>query len=259
MEQVLETKLDQTSPYQSLCDLADVKLFNAPIEISIFTSTEALSQATFNERLTAALQVLIELSSESEGSVHKVDKVFLDSLIVKIDELIAKQLDEILHDKDFQALESLWRSIDHLVEKTDFRSNIKLELLDTTKQEIIEDFEDASETTQSALYKHVYIDEYDTPGGEPFTSMISSFDFNAGAVDLALLKDISKVASSAHCPLIANVGPACFGKKNMDEVVKIEDLENYMEKAEYIKWNAFRQTEDARYIPNGNQNAGFNF
>ncbi len=249
---VSTTTLDETiitaSPYESLCGLADVKPFHAPIEIDTFTSAEVLSNADFNERLTAALQVLVELTGDSEEQVEKIDKVFLDGLISKIDDLIASQLDEILHNEAFQELESLWRSIAYLVDKTDFRSNIKLELLDVSKQELVDDFEDSSEVIQSALYKHVYTDEYDTPGGEPFTSMISPFEFNGGAVDISLLRNIAKVAAASHCPFLGNVGADFFGKNSMSDVIKIEDLENYMEKAEYIRWNSFRETEDSRYI-----------
>ena len=249
----METTIDiakapVTSPYQDLCDLAEVAPFHAPIEISTFNSPKALAKADFNERLTASLQVLIELACEEGKATDKIDKVFLDGLIAKIDELITLQLDEILHDKAFQEIEALWRSVAYLVDRTDFRSNIKLELLDVDKQCLIDDFDDSSEVIQSGLYKHVYTDEYDTPGGEPFTSIISPYEFDAGAVDYALLKNISKVASAAHCPFIANVGAKFFGKKTLSDVIKIDDIENYMEKAEYIKWNSFRETEDARYI-----------
>lgn len=34
----------------------------------------------------------------------------------------------------------------------------------------------------------------------------------------------------------------------MEEVAAIKDIGNHFERAEYIKWNAFRETDDARYI-----------
>ena len=34
----------------------------------------------------------------------------------------------------------------------------------------------------------------------------------------------------------------------MEEVAAIKDIGNYFDRAEYIKWKAFRDTDDARYI-----------
>ncbi|STQ11591.1 type VI secretion protein EvpB [Enterobacter cloacae] len=34
----------------------------------------------------------------------------------------------------------------------------------------------------------------------------------------------------------------------MEEVAAIKDIGNYFDRAEYIKWKSFRDTDDARYI-----------
>jgi type VI secretion system protein ImpC len=49
-----------------------------------------------------------------------------------------------------------------LVDKTDFRQNVKVELLDMSKTTCGRTSKTA-EIIQSGLYKHTYIDEYDTP------------------------------------------------------------------------------------------------
>ena len=49
-------------------------------------------------------------------------------------------------------------------------------------------------------------------------------------------------------PFIGSVGPAFFGKQSMDEVAAIQDVANYFDRAEYIKWRSFRNSDDARYI-----------
>ncbi|EGQ2049804.1 type VI secretion system contractile sheath large subunit, partial [Escherichia coli] len=144
--------------------------------------------------------------------------------------------------------ESLWRGVKSLVDKTDFRRNVKIELLDLSKDDLRQDFEDAPEIIQSGLYLQTYVAEYDTPGGEPIAALVSAWEFDASAQDVALLKNISRVAASAHMPFIGSVGPAFFQKETMEEVAAIKDIGNHFERAEYIKWNAFRETDDARYI-----------
>ncbi|HFS4506706.1 TPA: type VI secretion system contractile sheath large subunit, partial [Escherichia coli] len=153
-----------------------------------------------------------------------------------------------LHHPEFQKVESLWRGVKSLVDKTDFRRNVKIELLDLSKDDLRQDFEDAPEIIQSGLYLQTYVAEYDTPGGEPIAALISAWEFDASAQDVALLKNISRVAASAHMPFIGSVGPAFFRKDTMEEVAAIKDIGNHFERAEYIKWNAFRETDDARYI-----------
>ncbi|WP_337265110.1 MULTISPECIES: type VI secretion system contractile sheath domain-containing protein, partial [unclassified Serratia (in: enterobacteria)] len=98
------------------------------------------------------------------------------------------------------------------------------------------------------LYRHTYIAEYDTPGGEPIGAVISNYEFDASPQDVALLRNLSKVAAAAHMPFIGAVGPAFFLKNSMEEVAAIKDIGNYFDRAEYIKWKSFRDTDDARYI-----------
>ena len=125
---------------------------------------------------------------------------------------------------------------------------MKIDLLDVSKNDLTEDFEDAPETVQSGLYKHVYTDEYDTPGGEPYGVMVSNYEFGSGALDISLLQALSKVSAACHCPFLGAVIPKFFGKETIQDLPKIEDLHNYMERTEFLKWNGFRRIEDARYV-----------
>ncbi|WP_171994940.1 type VI secretion system contractile sheath domain-containing protein, partial [Klebsiella pneumoniae] len=79
------------------------------------------------------------------------------------------------------------------VDNTDYRQNVKTEILDVAKDDLRQDFEDAPELIQSGLYWHTYTAEYDTPGGEPIGSVISAYEFDASPQDVALLRNISRV------------------------------------------------------------------
>jgi type VI secretion system protein ImpC len=219
-----------------------------PIDISEYKNTEVLADSNANERISAALAVFIESVVSSTQTVEKIDKAMLDYHISEIDRKLSMQLDEILHHPSFQKMESAWRSLKFLVDRVDFKKNVKIDILDVSKEELAEDFEDSPEIIQSGLYKHVYVSEYDTPGGEPYAAIVSNYEFDSGPSDITLLQNVSKVAAACHCPFLASVGPKFFGKATMDEVTKIEDLHTYMERSEFLKWNAFRQTEDARYV-----------
>jgi type VI secretion system protein ImpC len=218
------------------------------VEVTSYKNAEALSESKANERIGAALAFFVSSVVESGKSVDKIDKLVLDNQIAEIDRKLSAQLDQILHHPKFQELESTWRGLKFLVDRTDFRKNVKIDILDVSKDDLAEDFEDAPETIQSGLYKHVYTQEYDTPGGEPYSTMVSNFYFASTAPEVGLLQNISKVAAACHCPFVGAATPQFFGKQDIQDLPKIEDLHNYMERSEFLKWNSFRQTEDSRYV-----------
>ena len=241
-------ELDEGNVYERLCKLVDIDPLEQEIDLSSFSDIKAMADTSANERLTAALQVFLDVLIDSTGTVEKIDKALLDSYIDKIDQTISGQLNVIMHHPKFQEVESTWRGLKYLVERCDFKSNTKVELLDVSKEDLREDFEESPDSTQSGLYKHIYVQEYDTPGGEPVSAIVSNYEFDASAQDIALLTEVSRIASVAHAPFLASVGSKFFGKDSIDEIPKVHDLANYMDRAEYIRWKGFRESEDSRYI-----------
>jgi type VI secretion system protein ImpC len=219
-----------------------------PINIAAFKEAEALAESEAADRIGAALAFFVENIVQSTRKVDRIDKVVLDRYISEIDGRISAQLDEIMHHAEFQAMEASWRSLKFLVDHADYKKNVRLDILDIAKEELAEDFEDAPETVQSGLYKHVYTSEYDTPGGEPFGAIVANYAFDSSPADVGLLQEIAKVSAACHCPFLGSATPAFFGKKSVQELTRIDDLHSYMERSEFLKWNGFRQSEDSRYV-----------
>ena len=59
----------------------------------------------------------------------RISAGLVDEMIANLDEKLSKQMDAILHNDEFQKLESSWRSLKYLVDNTNFRENTKIELL----------------------------------------------------------------------------------------------------------------------------------
>ncbi|MEN5032629.1 type VI secretion system contractile sheath large subunit [Pseudomonas sp. Ps21-P2] len=239
---------ESTGVYNALFSKINLNPVSALGDIEAFQNNEALSEISADERVTAAVSVFLNLLKGSSRKVQRLDKTLLDEHIASLDAQISRQLDAVMHHPDFQRVESTWRGVKSLIDQTDFRQNVRIELLDISKDHLVQDFEDAPEIAQSGLYMHTYTQEYDTPGGEPIAAAVSSYEFDRSPQDIALLRNISKVAAAAHMPFIGSVGPAFFGKDTMEEVAAIKDIGNYFDRAEYIKWKSFRDTDDSRYI-----------
>lgn len=194
------------------------------------------------------IEALIAQLVEPGKGVDKVTKAVVDEMIAELDKKVGLQVDAILHHEDFQKLESSWRSMKYLVDNTDFRENIKLELVNISKEDLLDDFEDSPEISKSGLYKTAYTAEYGQFGGQPYAAMIGNYDFGPGPQDMKLLQNIASVAAMAHAPFIAAAGPQFFDIDNFNELPNLKDLKSIFEGPKYLKWQAFRESEDARYI-----------
>lgn len=239
---------ENDNSYERLCGLVDITPLTQSIKLNSFADATQMAEISLQERLTAGIQVFLDLATRNNARIERIDKTLLDQYIAQIDQTIGSQLDVILHHPDFQKMESSWRGLQFMIDRCDFRCNTKVEILDCSKEDLLEDFEEAPEIIQTGLFKHVYVAEYDTPGGQPFSNIVANYEFDSSAQDITLLREASKVSASAHCPFLSSVGAKFFGKSSVEEIAKINDLSNYMEKAEYTRWRSFRETEDSRYV-----------
>jgi type VI secretion system protein ImpC len=179
---------------------------------------------------------------------EKVEQKVVDNMIAEIDNRISAQVDEIMHHGDFQKLESAWRGLKLVIDRSDFKENIKIEMLSVSKDELMEDFEDAPDITKSGLYKHVYSAEFGQFGGKPYGSIISDYQFGPGAQDVNLLSKLSSVSAMSHAPFIAGAGPQFFGLDSFEGMPNLKDLESIFEGPQYTKWQAFRESDDSRNV-----------
>lgn len=236
-----------TSYYNDVCKFAGIEPVEKSYELESFSELSVLSDADSNVKLTAGMQVLMNELKTVDAHVT-FDKSIIDLFISRIDKKISMQMDEILHHPEFQKLESIWTGLKSIIKDINSSDNILVDILDVEKDELIEDFSDSPDVSQSTLYKQVYTDEYDMPGGNPISSMIGNFEFDSSSRDISLLTDLSKVASSAHAPFVGAVGAKFFNKNSMEDVANIPDIAEYMDRSEFIKWNMFRKLDDSRYI-----------
>ena len=183
-----------------------------------------------------------------KDKAKKADKALVDNMIAEIDEKLSRQLDEILHHDQFQKLESAWRGLKFAIDRTNFRENVRIDLVNVSKEDLLEDFEDSPEIVQSGLYKTVYTGEYGQFGGAPYGAMIANYYFDPTPQDVALLQKVGSVAAMSHAPFIAAAGPKFFGLESFEGLPNLKDLQSVFEGPQYAKWQAFRESEDSRNV-----------
>jgi type VI secretion system protein ImpC len=203
------------------------------------------SQQPYARNLVAEFvnQVLDQSMKVSADTVKSIK-----DRIAQIDQLISDQLNEIMHDPEFQALEASWRGLNYLVMNSETGTMLKLRLLNLTKKELLTDMEKATEFDQSVMFKRIYEDEYGTFGGNPYSCLVGDFEFGRHPQDISILEKMSNVAAAAHAPFIALASPKLFDWDSFTELGTPRDLAKGFESLELIKWTSFRNSEDSRYV-----------
>ena len=168
--------------------------------------------------------------------------------VAALDGAVSRQLNYIIHHEEFQALEASWRGLNYLVMNTETGASLKIKVLNATFEELYKDLDKAVEFDQSTLFKIIYEQEYGTFGGEPYSVLIGDYQIGRSPRDITFAEKMGNIAAAAHAPFISSAYSKLFDMEDFDELHKPRDLTKLFESAELIKWRAFRETEDSRYV-----------
>jgi len=230
----------------------------------IRNSTELSSVISFIANLGDVLQqsehtsIDPELFNDTILSVLDAEGISVESLHASNDKLgwllsdlenrFKLQIDELLHDERFMQLESAWRAIQFLVERTDFTENCEIAVVNASKSALLADFEDSPEVVRTQYYQSVYTSEFGQFGGRPYAAIIADYEFGPSARDVWLIQRIASVSAIAHAPFIAAASASFFSIDAYSSFSKLRDIKAIFEQPAYLKWTSFRATPDARYI-----------
>jgi type VI secretion system protein ImpC len=172
----------------------------------------------------------------------------INARIAEIDRLLSAQLNEIMHHESFQKLEGSWRGLHYTVRNTLCGTQMKIRVMNVNKKDLLKDFERALDFDQSTLFKKIYEEEYGTFGGAPYGALIGDYEFGNHPQDMALLEKIAGVAAAAHAPFLSAASAGMFGWEEFHDMTEVRDVSKIFDRAEYMKWRSFRESEDSRYV-----------
>src|SRR5579859_6629476 len=103
-----------------------------------------------------------------------------------IDSMVSAQLSEVMHHPDFQRLEGTWRGLRYLVQQTESGENLKIRVLNVSKQELLEDMTQAVEFDTSVLFWRLCVEQHCQLGGAPYALLVGDYEFGRSAEDMSL-------------------------------------------------------------------------
>lgn len=187
------------------------------------------------------LRVIVEYALQVG---ERVTAALLDELISAVDAQLSAQMDEILHEPTFQAIESGWRGLRLLVDRTPFHlaNQNQIFVLDASKGELERDLQ--APLRADKLHRVVFDDASEIYGREAFGAIIANYSFGPSAPDIALLHRIADIVEQTHTPFIAAAGPQFWDKDGFTEVATMHNLEVF----DKPSWEELRRSPNSNYI-----------
>ncbi len=178
--------------------------------------------------------------STSAQGVAGVEGRVATMLTAELDQMLSDQVNAILHDPRFQRLEASWRELKFLVDRIDFRKNIRFSVLATHKEHL-----------NAALHNQLLNPSDETRKQfeeAPASVVITDVEFGISPREVDHLRDIAETMASAQVPFVAAVGPSFFGRKGPSDIAELAVLWQHFERPEYVAWNSLRSRDISAYV-----------
>jgi type VI secretion system protein ImpC len=214
---------------------------------SLLEQAISATKQTDRDEAQDLIRNLVEQVNSGNVSISKDVIRSIQSGVDAVDALLSKQLSEIMHHPEFQKLEGTWRGLNYLIKNSETGTMLKIRVLNLSKDDLKKDLSRAAEFDQSEIFKRIYEDEFGMPGGEPYGALVGDYYFRNHPDDVDTLAKMSSVAAGAFAPFITAPSHELFGFDSWTDLSKPRDLAKVFQAKEYIKWNSFRESEDARF------------
>jgi type VI secretion system protein ImpC len=202
------------------------------------------------EEVETAVRTLAQHALEKSTLIGTDVVDSINAMIAEIDKKLSQQINTIMHNPAFQALESAWRGLHYLVNNTETDEMLKIRVMNISKKELhktLRKFKGAN-WDQSPIFKRLYEEEFGQLGGEPYGCLVGDYYFDHNAPDVELLGEMSKISAAMHAPFISGTAPSLLQMESWQELSNPRDLTKIFTTPEYAGWRSLRESEDARYL-----------
>jgi len=219
-----------------------------------FSSLLKQSFKTRNERAASEVQSAIStLVTQALGDTNLIKGDVLDTIdemIAQIDKKLSDQMNLIIHSEAFQQIESAWRGLHYMVTNSETDAQLKIKVMNVSKKELSNNLRmfPGARWDQSPLFKQIYEQEFGQLGGQPYGALVCDYYFDHSPLDVQLMRNLSKVAASAHAPLFAAAEPSLMGMDSWTELMNPRDLSKVFDTPDYAAWKSLRDSDDSRYL-----------
>ncbi|MFW6162915.1 MAG: type VI secretion system contractile sheath domain-containing protein [Planctomycetota bacterium] len=189
---------------------------------------------------TSPLQGLFEQAAAGTPGVSDQTEQTLGLLIDRIDELMGRQLDAILHHDAFRALEATWRGLHFLLERAETDDGLTLRVLNASKAELATMMEAGGMLGGNPLASRLK--------GEPYGALVGDYAFDHAAEDVALLRGLGEMASALGLSFIGGAAPSLLGLTTWRELSPDLDAFQVLADEAHAAWRELVDSEVSRSL-----------
>ena len=202
------------------------------------------------EEIVSAVETLAEYVLKDTAVISEDAVASIEAMIAQIDQKLTSQVNQIMHNEEFQQLESAWRGLAYMVNNTETDESLKIKVMSISKTELHKTLKKFKGTAwdQSPLFKQMYEQEYGQFGGEPFGCLTGDYYFDNSPQDVETLRGMSQICAAMHAPFISAVAPKTLQFDSWSELSNPRDLTKIFGTPEYASWRSLRDSDDSRYL-----------
>jgi Uncharacterized protein conserved in bacteria len=176
------------------------------------------------------------------------DEAEQEQLVASVDEATSRLMRSILHHADFQSLEAAWRAAYFLISNLETGTDLKLYLLDVTKDELASDLNATDKLEETGAYRLLAEQSVNTFGGDLWATIAGNYTFEATRADALMLGRLAKIAERTGAPFIAAAASNLVGCKSLAQTPDPDDWQQQLDPQVADAWNALRGLEQASYL-----------
>lgn len=173
----------------------------------------------------------------------KIDRARQTTLIHAVDQALSQQVRCVLHDACFQRVEAAWRSLRWLVRAAETGSDLKIRIVQLTKDQLRSDVAANTPLEDSHLGRLLLEPSLASPA-----LLVGNYEFTNSSEDLGVLQRAGGIARMLRAPFIAAASGALLGWDSLEERLSAAAVARRFEGPDYREWQALRASPDARWL-----------
>lgn len=132
-----------------------------------------------------------------------------DAMVATVDAGLSDAMRAVLHDGDFQNLESLWRGVDFLLRRLETGPQLQVHLIDISAEELAADLSSVDDLADSGLYK-LLVEQPSQEADGGYSYIAACYHFDATPPHAELLGRAARVAAHAGAPFLTGMATDAF-------------------------------------------------
>jgi type VI secretion system ImpC/EvpB family protein/type VI secretion system ImpB/VipA family protein len=171
-----------------------------------------------------------------------------EEVLARWDQAITQQMRAVMHHPDYQALEAAWRGLFLLTRRLETGTDLKVYLVDWTKEELAADLENCRDLRECLLAKALADPSGDWASDPSWGVFAGLYRFGATVEDVISLARLAVVAGYLGAPFVAEAAPAVFGSDSPAATPDPADWEAARDPEGVASWEALRALPQARHL-----------